>query len=77
MALPTAYDICVPRDDVLQGLINESELIADLMHLTQVLRNAWIRKEFWCPGRESNPHGASHQGILSPLRLPIPPPGQT
>ena len=43
MALPPLYDICVPRDDVLQGLINESELVADLMHLTQVLRNAWIR----------------------------------
>ena len=30
----------------------------------------------WCPGPESNRHGAKLQGILSPWRLPIPPPGQ-
>jgi len=24
-------------------------------------------KNLWCPGRESNPHGAKPQGILSPL----------
>ena len=29
----------------------------------------------WCPGPESNRHGAKLQGILSPLCLPIPPPG--
>ena len=29
----------------------------------------------WCPGPESNRHGVLHRGILSPLRLPIPPPG--
>ncbi len=29
----------------------------------------------WCPGRDSNPH-ASRRGILSPLRLPISPPGR-
>ena len=29
----------------------------------------------WCPGRESNPHDRS-RGILSPLRLPISPPGR-
>ena len=28
----------------------------------------------WCPGPESNRH-ASRRGILSPLRLPISPPG--
>ena len=28
-----------------------------------------------CPGRDSNPHGRS-RGILSPLRLPISPPGR-
>ena len=27
----------------------------------------------WCRRRELNPHGAKHRGILSPLRLPIPP----
>ena len=29
----------------------------------------------WCPGPDSNRHGKSSRGILSPLRLPIPPPG--
>ena len=28
----------------------------------------------WCLGPESNRYGAKHRGILSPLRLPIPPP---
>jgi hypothetical protein len=28
----------------------------------------------WCPGPDSNRHGIS-RGILSPLRLPVPPPG--
>ena len=28
----------------------------------------------WCPGPDSNRHGIS-RGILSPLRLPISPPG--
>jgi hypothetical protein len=31
----------------------------------------------WCLGPESNRHGARHRGILSPLRLPIPPPRHT
>jgi predicted AAA+ superfamily ATPase len=35
MALPTVYDICVPRDDVLQGSITESDFAADL---AQILR---------------------------------------
>ena len=30
----------------------------------------------WCLGRESNPHSLKDRGILSPLRLPIPPPRQ-
>ncbi len=30
----------------------------------------------WCLGRESNPHSPKDRGILSPLRLPIPPPRQ-
>ena len=29
----------------------------------------------WCPGPESNWHDSLSRGILSPLRLPIPPPG--
>ncbi len=29
--------------------------------------------QIWCLERASNPHGAMPQGILSPLRLPIPP----
>src|SRR5471032_3293869 len=33
-------------------------------------------KPLWCPGPESNRH-ALRRGILSPLRLPISPPGQT
>src|SRR5664280_471365 len=28
----------------------------------------------WCLGRELNPHSLKDRGILSPLRLPIPPP---
>lgn len=34
-----------------------------------------IAKEPWCPGPESNRH-ALRRGILSPLRLPISPPGR-
>lgn len=34
-----------------------------------------IAKKLWCPGPESNRH-ALRRGILSPLRLPISPPGQ-
>ncbi len=35
----------------------------------------WITcVKWWCPGPESNRH-ASRRGILSPLRLPISPPG--
>ena len=29
----------------------------------------------WCPEPESNRHDAKHRGILSPLRLPVPPSG--
>jgi hypothetical protein len=32
-------------------------------------------RALWCPGPESNRH-ALRRGILSPLRLPISPPGQ-
>ncbi len=32
-------------------------------------------RDKWCPGRDSNPHGRS-RGILSPLCLPISPPGR-
>ena len=28
---------------------------------------------FWCWRRESNPQGTKYRGILSPLRLPVPP----
>ncbi len=28
----------------------------------------------WCLGRKSNPHNDKRRGILSPLRLPVPPP---
>ncbi len=30
----------------------------------------------WCPGPGLNRHGRNGRRILSPLRLPIPPPGQ-
>lgn len=30
----------------------------------------------WCPGPESNRHGVLIRRILSPVRLPVPPPGQ-
>ena len=32
---------------------------------------------YWCLGPESNRHEVKPRGILSPLRLPIPPPRQT
>ncbi len=31
--------------------------------------------EEWCPGPESNRHDRNGRGILSPLRLPVSPPG--
>src|SRR2546428_10616171 len=31
----------------------------------------------WCRGWESNPHRPEARGILSPLRLPFPPPRRT
>ena len=30
---------------------------------------------YWCPERESNSHSYESRGILSPLRLPVPPSG--
>jgi S-sulfo-L-cysteine synthase (O-acetyl-L-serine-dependent) len=41
-------------------------------HLVSALKAVWKR---WCPGPDSNRH-ALRRGILSPLRLPISPPGQ-
>ena len=35
-----------------------------------------VRSISQCPGRDSNPQGREGRGILSPLRLPIPPPGR-
>lgn len=35
-------------------------------------------KRFWCPGPDSNRHGSfRRRGILSPLCLPVSPPGPT
>ena len=35
-----------------------------------------MKKEEICPGPESNRHGGlAYRGILSPLRLPVSPPG--
>ena len=34
-------------------------------------RNPWL---CWCLGPESNRYGTKYRGILSPLRLPLPPP---
>jgi hypothetical protein len=31
---------------------------------------------WWCPGPDLNRHGRNGRRILSPLRLPISPPGQ-
>ncbi len=36
---------------------------------------ALFSKNRWCPGWGSNPHAFRGRRILSPLRLPIPPPG--
>jgi hypothetical protein len=47
MALPTVYDICVPREDVLQGSITESDFAADL---AQVLRGD-APEEYTDPGK--------------------------
>lgn len=38
--------------------------------------NLQISSNKECPGRGSNPHGLRGRGILSPLCLPIPPPGR-
>jgi hypothetical protein len=46
---------------------NQSMVVDEFSHQTSI-------KENWCPGRDSNPH-ALRRRILSPLRLPIPPPG--
>ena len=35
----------------------------------------WMHQKIWCPGPESNRHGMLSRGILSPLRLPVSPPG--
>ncbi len=39
-------------------------------------RNAVTLCFLWCLGRESNPYSTKYRGILSPLRLPVPPPRQ-
>ena len=46
------------------------------LRLTKNLGGVYKNDEdiFWCPGPESNRH-ALLRGILSPVRLPIPPPG--
>ena len=36
-------------------------------------KNLLTSRNYWCLERESNSHGAWPQGILSPLRLPVPP----
>ena len=41
--------------------------------LVLVILNSKLK---WCLGPESNRHGIRYRGILSPLRLPIPPPRQ-
>lgn len=45
-------------------------------HMSCELFRAMLRedKKDWCRGRELNPHGREAQGILSPPRLPVPPP---
>ena len=47
-----------------------------LSHLS-ILIEVYLFVDFrwWCPGPDSNRHGRNSRGILSPLRLPIPPPG--
>jgi hypothetical protein len=45
------------------------------MDMKEAKRSACLTCEIiWCLGPESNRYGARHRGILSPLRLPLPPP---
>ena len=44
------------------------------MILDRVMHSSPKIRKPWCPGPESNRH-ALRRGILSPLRLPISPPG--
>ena len=48
-----------------------SKDFGDKKRLKQTMLKALIIQ---CLGRESNPHSHEDRGILSPLRLPIPPP---
>ena len=50
-----------------------------IIHWLEVIVS-WILRIFkirrWCPGPDSNRHGILFRGILSPLCLPISPPGR-
>ena len=72
------------------NLVSDTDLkLAARMHETYLKRRAGTitkidkRKRYaisakprfyWCLGPESNRHDTKYRGILSPLRLPIPPP---
>lgn len=47
MAVPTIFDLCVPRDDVLDGTSSDSDYAADLSH---VVRGKGTAKQYSDPG---------------------------
>ena len=62
------------RDTVLRATSDYAGKVVVIHMLDGALSSQDGKKYRWCPGPESNRH-ASRRGILSPLRLPISPPG--
>jgi putative transposase len=76
------YNIVSDADLKLAAEKREAYQRAQMYTITGVVHNFQRKKasresanprNFWCLERDSNPHGAMPQGILSPLRLPVPP----
>ena len=60
----------------LQVNTRELEKTNEYQRTTSVVASNEIYNEVWCPGPDSNRHGILFRGILSPLCLPISPPGR-
>ncbi len=58
------------------GLFGVIRGFSALSERAQVLSEATISVNRWCPESGSNRHGFKGRGILSPVRLPIPPSGR-